>query len=236
MKRMENRNVLLLIVILSCANTAVYGLPYMKGQFYDIMLEALRLNHTQLSTLFSIYGFVSLGAYLLGGILADMASLKKIMCAALMVSGAMHMYAVTIPGYYSLCVIFALLAFTSVMAFYPASMKILSGLRLHNGNGMVFGIYVALINVVGILVVSGGLLVLRNVNDSIFVFQTVSGLYGMMHFVVLLLLILFFKEENTEHREKSGFINMEMLTYVLRDFRVWGIVGIVFFNYMLQSI
>ncbi|MCI9076727.1 MAG: MFS transporter [Dorea sp.] len=236
MKRMENRNVLLLIVILSCANTAVYGLPYMKGQFYDIMLEALRLNHTQLSTLFSIYGFVSLGAYLLGGILADMASLKKIMCAALMISGAMHMYAVTIPGYYSLCVIFALLAFTSVMAFYPASMKILSGLRLHNGNGMVFGIYVALINVVGILVVSGGLLVLRNVNDSIFVFQTVSGLYGMMHFVVLLLLILFFKEENTEHREKSGFINMEMLKYVLRDFRVWGIVGIVFFNYMLQSI
>lgn len=236
MKKMKNRNVLLLIVILSCANTAVYGLPYMKGQFYDIMLEALRLNHTQLSTLFSIYGFVSLGAYLLGGLLADMASLKKIMCAALIISGAMHMYAVTIPGYYSLCVIFALLAFTSVMAFYPASMKILSGLRLHNGNGMVFGIYVALINVVGILVVSGGLLVLRNVNDSIFVFQTVSGLYGLMHFVVLLLLILFFKEENTEHREKNGFINMDMLKYVLRDFRVWGIVGIVFFNYMLQSI
>lgn len=236
MKDVEKRSVLLLIVILACANTAVYGLPYMKGQFYDIMLEALRLNHAQLSALFSIYGFVSLGAYLLGGLLADIASLKKIMLAALTLSGSLHLYAVTIPGYYSLCVIYALLAFTSVMAFYPASMKIMSGLRLQNGNGMVFGIYVAFINVIGILVVLGGLLVLRKVNDGRFVFQTVSGLYGIMHFVVALLIALFFKEEKAGDRRQNGRFNRGMVRCVLKDFRVWGIVGVVFFNYMLQSI
>ncbi len=236
MKKAENQSVLLMIVILACANTAVYGLPYMKGQFYDIMLEALRLNHTQLSALFSIFGFVSLAAYLLGGLLADMASLKKIMITALAVSGFLHIYAVTIPGYYSLCVIYALLAFTSVMAFYPASMKILSGLKLDHGNGMVFGIYVALINVVGILVVLAGAGVLRWVNDGRFVFQIVSGLYGIMHFVVALLIALLFKEGEIQDAQREERLNIEMLKCVLKDLRVWGIVGVVFFNYMLQTI
>lgn len=236
MKKAENQSVLLMIVILACANTAVYGLPYMKGQFYDIMLEALRLNHTQLSALFSIFGFVSLAAYLLGGLLADMVSLKKIMLTALAISGFLHIYAVTIPGYDSLCVIYALLAFTSVMAFYPASMKILSGLKLDHGNGMVFGIYVALINVVGILVALAGAWVLRWVNDSRYVFQIVSGLYGIMHFVVALLIALLFKDGETQDAQREERLNIEMLKCVLRDLRVWGIVGIVFFNYMLQSI
>ncbi len=236
MKKAENQSVLLMIIILACANTAVYGLPYMKGQFYDIMLDALCLNHTQLSALFSIFGFVSLAAYLLGGLLADMASLKKIMITALAVSGFLHIYAVTIPGYYSLCVIYALLAFTSVMAFYPASMKILSGLKLDHGNGMVFGIYVALINVVGILVVLAGAGVLRWVNDSRFVFRIVSGLYGIMHFVVALLIALLFKEGEIQDAQREERLNIEMLKCVLKDLRVWGIVGVVFFNYMLQSI
>ncbi len=236
MKKAENQSVLLMIIILACANTAVYGLPYMKGQFYDIMLDALYLNHTQLSALFSIFGFVSLAAYLLGGLLADMASLKKIMITALAVSGFLHIYAVTIPGYYSLCVIYALLAFTSVMAFYPASMKILSGLKLDHGNGMVFGIYVALINVVGILVVLAGAGVLRWVNDSRFVFRIVSGLYGIMHFVVALLIALLFKEGEIQDAQREERLNIEMLKCVLKDLRVWGIVGVVFFNYMLQSI
>ena len=101
----------------------------MKSQFYDIMLTALHLNHTQLSTLFSINGIVCMAAYICGGIITDFFSVKKLMIGALLVSGGLHLFVVTIPDYPVLCEIIALLAITSVLIFYPASMKTLTYLE-----------------------------------------------------------------------------------------------------------
>lgn len=115
----QRKNTIAMVCTLACANTALYGLPYMKNQFYNILLEVLNLTHTQLSTLFSIYGSICMAAYLLGGLLTDMFSVKKIMISALVLSGALHLYVVSVPGYPGLCIVFGLLAVTQCLCFIP---------------------------------------------------------------------------------------------------------------------
>lgn len=222
------------VVILACANAAVYGLPYMKGQFYDIMRDTLMLTHTQISMLFSIYGGISMVSYLLGGILADCVSVKKIMLMSLIISGILHIYVGTVPNYGTLCVIFGIFALTSVLAFYPASMKMLSCLNGGKEQGSAFGGYVAWVNIIGIIVVLIGLGVLTKNGNSVFVFKVMTGMYGLLHFATAILLVLFFPEEKEDYQRER--MKWNKLPSLIKNIDVWCVVGIVFCNYMLQAV
>ncbi len=231
---MRRKHTAQMICTLAIANTALYGLPYMKGQFYDILLDSLNLTHTQLSTLFSIYGAVCMAAYLLGGVLTDCVSLKKLMTAALIVSGLLHLYAMTIPGYAVLCVIFGALALTSVFAFYPASMKMLTYLGGEDQKGTVFGTYISIINITGTIVVGIGLLILIQTGENLLVFRVITGLYGILHFVAAFLLNMLFQEKNEIKGTKQ--IEWKKLIWIVRNRNVWQVVIMVFCNYLLIAV
>ena len=195
MRKREKRNTFTMIFALACANTALYGLPLMKSQFYDIMLEALRLNHTQLSTLFSINGIVCMLAYILGGILTDFFSVKKLMLGALLVSGFLHLFVATVPNYAILCIVFAVLAVTSVLIFYPASMKTLTYLEEDGKRGSVFGNYIAVIDIIGIIIVGIGFFAMMITEESVYIFRIIILLYGVLHFVSAFLIYRLYEEK-----------------------------------------
>ena len=224
----------MIIARLAFANTAVYGIPCMKMQFYDIMLSAWGYSHTQLSGLYSIYGIVCMGAYLAGGFLADAFPAKKIMITALIASGILHFLTLTQPSYFVLSIIFALLGITSVMAFYPASMKILSCMQNEKeSNGIVFGIYVAIVNIVNICIAIYGIYVLNNFKENVVVFRSMIIVYGVMHFGAALLILVLFKNQ-AEDDEKNS-IEFKELPQLICNKNLWLVVVIVFCNYLLQS-
>lgn len=224
----------IIIAILAFANTAVYGIPCMKMQFYDIMQSAWGFTHSQLSGLYSIYGIVCMGAYLAGGFLADAFPAKKIMISALAASGILHLFTLLQLSYYILCVIFALLGITSVMAFYPASMKILSCMQNEKeSNGIVFGIYVAIVNIINICIALLGIYVLHRFANNTSVFRSMILVYGIMHFVAALFILLLFK--NQEEATEKNSIEFKELPQLICNKNLWLVIVIVFCNYLLQS-
>ena len=229
----KGRSTLGIIIALACANTALYGLPLMKSQFYDIMLTALHLNHTQLSTLFSINGIVCMAAYICGGIITDFFSVKKLMIGALLVSGGLHLFVVTIPDYPVLCVIFALLAITSVLIFYPASMKTLTYLEGEGKRGSVFGNYIAVIDIIGILIVGGGFLAMSVTTDSEYIFRIIVFAYGGLHFISAFLLYRLYEDEEGE--AKSNRIKTSEILGIISNRKMWGAIVLVFSNYLMMS-
>lgn len=66
---------LLLIIV---AASAVYELPYIRYYYYDVMMEALGVTHTQMGTMMSVYGIVAMICYFPGGWLADRLSCRKL--------------------------------------------------------------------------------------------------------------------------------------------------------------
>ena len=233
MRTSKEKKTFVMICILACANTALYGLPYMKSQFYDVMLEVLHLNHTQLSMLFSINGMVCMAAYIFGGIITDYFSVKKLMVGALIASGIMHLYVVTVPSYPVLCVIYAMLAVTSVLIFYPASMKTLTYLGGEGKQGSVFGYYIAAIDIIGILVVGIGLLAMMLTNKSVIVFRVIIFLYGALHFIAAFYLWKFFEEK--EYQSGDNRIKVGEILRIITDKKIWVVIFIIFSNYLMMS-
>ena len=233
MRKREKRNTFTMIFALACANTALYGLPLMKSQFYDIMLEALRLNHTQLSTLFSINGIVCMLAYILGGILTDFFSVKKLMLGALLVSGFLHLFVATVPNYAILCIVFAVLAVTSVLIFYPASMKTLTYLEEDGKRGSVFGNYIAVIDIIGIIIVGIGFFAMMITEESVYIFRIIILLYGVLHFVSAFLIYRLYEEK--QGQENSNRIKKSEIAGIISNKKVWGVIALIFSNYLMMS-
>lgn len=229
----QRKNTIAMVCTLACANTALYGLPYMKNQFYNILLEVLNLTHTQLSTLFSIYGSICMAAYLLGGLLTDMFSVKKIMISALVLSGALHLYVVSVPGYPGLCIVFGLLAVTSVLMFYPASMKTLTYLGGKSKKGEVFGTYIAIIDILGMVIVGAGLLILMLTKENGLVYKTILILYGLLHFIAAFMIYkLFHEPEKTKEEDQ---IKWSEVMKIFTNRKVWGVIIIIFCNYLMMA-
>lgn len=233
MRKSKKRNAFGMIVALACANTALYGLPLMKSQFYDIMLDALHLNHTQLSTLFSINGMICMASYILGGILTDFFSVKKLMIGALIVSGCLHFYVVTVPGYSALCVVFALLAVTSVLIFYPASMKTLTYLEEEGKRGSVFGNYIAVIDIIGIIIVGIGFFIMMITDKSEYIFKIIVFLYGGIHFISAFLLYRLY--EDNQGLGDDNRIKKSEIAGIISNKKVWGVIILIFSNYLMMS-
>ena len=80
---------------------------------------------------------------------------------------------------------FGLLAVTSVLMFYPASMKTLTYLGGKSKKGEVFGTYIAIIDILGMVIVGSGLLILMLTKENGLVYKTILILYGLLHFISL---------------------------------------------------
>lgn len=223
-----------LIATLACANTALYGLPYMKGQFYEIELAALSLDNAQLSRLFSIYGIIAIIAYLVGGVIADKFSGKRLLLSALMTSAVLHISVILRPPYYILCLIFAAMSVTSIMMFYPASMKLLAGLGKNDTEGSVFGDYLAMVSVFSIAVASTGWVMLRVLDDSTMVFNIIILLYAFLHIIAVVMFVKFYPESQ-EVIESSRFRLNEVIQ-IAGNTNLWLIVVLIFTNYMVLCI
>ncbi|MDO4473967.1 MAG: MFS transporter [Eubacteriales bacterium] len=228
--KQKKNNALGMIVTLACANTALYGLPFMRSQFYDIMRDALHLTNTQLSTLFSIFGAVSMGSYLVGGVLADYISVKKILLIALLVSGVLHLSVIAVPSYIILCFIFGIMAVTSVLMFYPSSMKVLNSLS-EEKKGSIFGNYIVVIDILGILIVGIGLLFLMMTKNNTFVFKSIVALYGVIHFIAAFFLNRLFNEQ--EYCDRARRIKLSEISGIIKNKATWGVVVIFFCNYLM---
>ena len=85
------------ILFLAFGLSGFYGFILMKGTFYNILKSTLMLNDFQLSTIWGVYGFIGIFAYILGGYLADKISSKKILVTTLTVSAILH-FIVSSPG------------------------------------------------------------------------------------------------------------------------------------------
>jgi MFS family permease len=116
------------------------------------MQQALSLSHTQIGNLLSTYGMVAMVSYFIGGWFADKFSVKRLITLSLVISGLLGFYFATFPSYSMLVVIFILWGFTTIMIFFPASVKVIRMLGDESEQGRLFGFYEGLSGIAGTLI------------------------------------------------------------------------------------
>ena len=118
------------LILLTISGAAIYTLPYFRLTYYDVYLEMYNLTHVQMGALGSAYGLLGLISYLLGGVLADAVSARKLLAFSLVVTGLGGVAHLLTDSFTVLLIIYGMWGITSLLTFWPASLAVRKMKRL----------------------------------------------------------------------------------------------------------
>ena len=129
------------ILLLIAAGESVFILPFVLPRvFRPTVLEVFGLDNTQLGYAMSVYGFVALLSYLVGGPLADRFAPRKLMASALWLTAAGGLVLATFPDYGTLKVLYGYWGFTTIFLFWAPMIKATRIWGEGAGQGKAFGL------------------------------------------------------------------------------------------------
>ncbi|MCL5244701.1 MFS transporter [Cellulophaga sp. 20_2_10] len=130
----------LYLFLLILSGEAVFILPFVLARvFRPTVLEVFNLTNLELGTCFSVYGFVAMASYLLGGPIADKFSPRKLISVALFATALGGLVLAANPSYFVLKVLYGYWGFTTIFLFWAPMIK---ATRVWGGNtsqGKAFG-------------------------------------------------------------------------------------------------
>tara|TARA_R110000765_G_scaffold20630_3_gene53373 strand:- start:7752 stop:9035 length:1284 start_codon:yes stop_codon:yes gene_type:complete len=200
------------LILLILAGESVFILPFvLQRVFRPTVLKVFELDNVSLGLCFSVYGFVALISYLLGGPLADKYQPRKLIAIALWMTALGGLVFATFPDYLMLQILYGFWGFTTIFLFWSPMIKATRVWGGQNSQGKAFGfldggrgLVGALFGTLGVLVFAHFMSVdleVASLQESRFAFRyvilTSSGIVAVVGVLVWLFMKL------PEHQEKE---------------------------------
>lgn len=230
-KLMQNKFTFIILVL---SASLIYGLPYFRSYYYDAYRAAYSLTNTQMGSLGSIYGIFGLVSYLLGGILADRISSRKLISFSLIGTGIGGLIHLGHPSYSILICIYSFWGITSLLTFWPAFVKGIRLLANTDEQGKAFGLMEGGRGAINAIHLAITLAIFGYLTKSA---SQLAGLNGVILFYSVLLLILgiftflLLKDSKNEILPKFEFKNVIRL---LKMPTIWLITIILCSTYTMN--
>ncbi|MEG1620112.1 MAG: MFS transporter [Eubacterium sp.] len=157
------------------AGSTIYELPYLSYNYYDVILEAMKITNGQMGLLMSVFGIISMIGYFPGGYLADKLSARKLISFSLLAIGLLGFVLSTYPSFPVLLVIYILYGVFSSLTFWAAMLKATRQLGDSDEQGRLFGMRES---GTGLMPVFYGMIIL-------FVFNTTGGTFLSLKWVII---------------------------------------------------
>ncbi|HWQ80207.1 MAG TPA: MFS transporter [Anaerovoracaceae bacterium] len=224
---------LLLIII---AASAVYELPYIRYYYYDVMMGALGVTHTQMGTMMSVYGIVAMICYFPGGWLADRFSCRKLLAFSLAGTGLGGLYFMTFPPYVLTLALHAFWGVTTSLTFWAAMIKATRMLGASKEQGKIFGILEGGRGLVPLLYSFPFLAVFNSFAVPELGFRALVSCYSIMTIAVSILIFFFYKPvgESNAQEEQTGAVVKDIIAVVKMP-GVWILSLIIFSSYIMYT-
>jgi len=224
------------LMLLGAGVGIIYQLPYIRETFYVPIQEAMNLTHGQMGLLSSGYASSATITYLLGGLIADKFSIRKLLTFSFLSTGVLGLWFAEFPSFTIARLIFILMGVTTIVTYWSAQIKAVRMLGDSSEQGKLFGLnegFRGIFN--GLLVFIMTAVYARFTND---VLGTAWAIRTVAITLIVLGILHWFIIKDTEKRgdaESFGDIIRGFLKS-LKLSRVWVLVAIVFFAYSLYGI
>ncbi len=133
------------VILMAACLCGIYGFTDLKGSYYQVIRSALSLSDAQLGRVWSAFGLTAMVSYVFGGYLADRVSELTIIRCAVLFSAILHLLFSFLPPYPVQIVLSGLMGVAAVLAFFPASIKLLTAIGEaqsgSRGSGNILGLY-----------------------------------------------------------------------------------------------
>jgi nitrate/nitrite transporter NarK len=148
------------LVLLILAGESVFILPFvLQRVFRPTVLKVFELDNVELGLCFSVYGFVALVSYLIGGPLADKFPPRKLIAVALWMTALGGLVFATFPNYGTLKILYGYWGFTTIFLFWAPMIKATRVWGGEKAQGKAFGLLDGGRGLVGALFGTMGVLV-----------------------------------------------------------------------------
>jgi len=226
----KKRNIALLTLII--AGELIFFLPFVLPRiFKPTLLEVFQISNTELGFFFSVYGFVAIGSYLIGGPLADRFPPRLLMSTALFLTAVGGLFLVTIPPSKSMFWIYGFWGVTTILLFWASMLKTTRLIGGRDSQGKAFGILDGGRGLVSALVATGGVWMLSvfmpanlsdvGIGEKTDAFKTVIWFFTGMVFLASVLVFIVFKRVEVDQNELSDRIQISDLLIASKKPEVW---------------
>ena len=128
------------MTVVSISGGIIFLLPFLQEVYYKPIAQALSLSNTQVGSLMSVFGVVSLICYFPGGWLADRVSPRKLITTSLFCTGIAGLYFATLPSYEISLAIHAVWGASITFLFWGAMIRVTRNWAPPEEQGRAFGI------------------------------------------------------------------------------------------------
>lgn len=230
-KKKYNRYVILAVL---CVCESMYLLPYLRWTFYDTMIEGFGFTNTQLATLGSVFGLMSLIGYLVGGPICDRFSPKKILIAAFLLTGVAGFWFASYPPFWACVIIHVIWGIATAVLLWDCMIRLTRSLASSEEQGRFFGL------------LEGGRGAVDTVTSFILVglFAALGSTVASLRQVMLILaafnavgilLVFFLIPDDMLSGEDDEKINVHEILDVLKTPAVWLIAMVILCNYCIYT-
>ena len=183
---------------------ALYPLMYLRQNFEISVLEALRIDASELGELYALLGFVFAVAYIPSGRLADLYQPRLLMSFALAVVGLLGLWFSTYPSLFELRLIFLGWGLAGGLCFWASLIKAVNMLADSSEQGRFFGILDGGRGLVEAILASVAVLMFRELSEptdaATLRLAPVIYMYAIAA-LVFAALVFFYVEDNPDHVE-----------------------------------
>ena len=221
----------LILFSLIFAGELVFSLPFHVARFFrPTFLDVFDLSNTALGDVFVFYGIVAMFAYLLGGVVADRFSARKLMACSLFATALGGLYMAQIPNEQGLSLLFAYWGVTSIFLFWAALIKSTKEWGGVNTQGRAFGfldggrgLIAAAVASLAVIVITIGL---PSELEEATLLQRKEAMQQVIYFYTFMtllaaVLVWFIVPENTNHSPTAIKDYIARLPVVVRSPIVW---------------
>lgn len=138
---MKGKKRALALFVLILSGEVIFFLPFVIPRvFRPTYLSVFGIDNFELGTFYSVYGMIAIGAYLLGGPLADRFPAHKLMSMAMLMTGLGGLYLSTIPDMTGMFWVYGFWGLTTILLFWASLMRTTRMLGGPERQGLAFGL------------------------------------------------------------------------------------------------
>ncbi len=154
MAKVGNSKKIITLVLMMLSLNTIYLLPYLMYTYYTPLQEAMGLvgQDAAYGSLLNVYGIANVILYIPGGFICDKFDAKKLLVVSMIGSGLLGLWEAMWPSYTMLMVIHVGWAFTTVLTYWSASIKVINLVAGSDEQGSMYGMLESGRGVVGLIV------------------------------------------------------------------------------------
>ena len=228
---------LILVVI---AAGSIFPIIYLRHGYEVTLLEVFNMELSQLNTIFSVMGTVTVIGYFPSGYLSDRFSAKWLLAISLFMTGSMGLWFAQIPSYTNVIIIYIVWGFFSIFTFWSAHLKLVKLLSRSGEEGRFFGMWdggrgviEAILAMVALFIFSRIMGDAESGENSRQALVGVIYMYSFFLLAVSILVAIFVKDDKTAKMEKWNDFGLSGLKELCSNRLIFLMGAIIFMGYFV---